>query len=262
MLTDNPTESLAAGVRLIDVSQYQGNVDWAKVKAAGIAGAFIRSGQGGKFIDTKFEVNWWAAQSAGILVAPYHVVLPNQTEEDHWALLTALMKMKTADLPWALDVEVGGGTTASRSTLIWNLCKRLTGIMDGHLPVIYTGGWFWNPNLEVRDWKSVADLWLASYTANAPAPLKGWSKWHLWQYTSSQRLAGITANTVDMDAWYGTQADLDAWRLPHGEPPDPPLPPTPGLHEWTIQVANAELPDPRKWIIRVVDGELAFVKVE
>src|SRR5579863_9805862 len=87
---------------VIDVSHHNGAIDWPAVAGAGIALAFIKATQGAGFVDPAFARNRSAAQSAGILVVPYHfldISDPDQQAEQFLAA-TDLMAGQPAMLDW------------------------------------------------------------------------------------------------------------------------------------------------------------------
>ena len=98
---------MKAGGRMykgIDVSSWQGVIDWRQVRAAGYEFAFIRSSRG-NIVDDKFATNWHNANAAGMLIAPYHVVYESPSAAEQVSLLLSLLPA-TKNFPLVLDVEV------------------------------------------------------------------------------------------------------------------------------------------------------------
>src|SRR5262245_53102110 len=98
----------------IDVSYYQKDIDWTKVKAAGVDFAFIRVSDGLNFIDSKFSSNWPSARSAGIVRGAYQFFRPGLDPVAQANLLIERMgPLEADDLPPVIDVETndaGPGT--------------------------------------------------------------------------------------------------------------------------------------------------------
>lgn len=184
----------------IDVSKYQGNIDWQKVKNAGIKFAMLRlcsSNNSGLYIDPTFEQNYNNAKSVGIPVGAYIYTYATTEEEQNKELEFALNELngKTLDYPLALDVEDNSLTSIGKSELT-NLVKRGLDIIDqkGFIPMLYTYTNYSN-NLNMDTLKDY-DLWIADYRG-----YNGYGKCDMWQYSSSGKVDGISGN-VDMNICY------------------------------------------------------------
>lgn len=184
----------------IDVSRYQGNIDWQKVKNAGIKFAMLRlcsSNNSGLYIDPTFEQNYNNAKSAGIYVGAYIYTYATTEEEQNKELEFALngLNGKTLDYPLALDVEDNSLTSIGKSELT-NLVKRGLDIIDqkGFIPMLYTYTNYSN-NLNMDTLKDY-DLWIADYRG-----YNGYGECDMWQYSSSGKVDGISGN-VDMNICY------------------------------------------------------------
>lgn len=196
-------------VKGIDVSAYQGTIDWAKVKADGVEYAFVRVSDGLNSPDSKFDVNWAGTRAKGILRGAYQFFRPNQdpiAQAD--LLLSKIGTLAPDDLPPVIDVEAAGGlppATVAAKVKIW--IDHVTAAL-GRPPILYTGFYFWRDQVGAPD-QVASPLWHAQYTSaacpNIPPP---WQTWTFWQYTSSGTIAGISG-AVDVDRFNGTRAELD-----------------------------------------------------
>lgn len=184
----------------IDVSHYQGNINWSQVKQAGIDFAFIKATEGIGYIDPKFQQNWLAAQQAGIQTGAYHFFRP--TEDPQLQAKNFIASIKAADykqtnLPLVLDVEIAGGVSAQ--DLQQNIGDLLAAIQQAlqTTPMIYTDPSFWNTSIGIA--LNEYPLWIADWTQRpAPTLPNGWSDWEYWQYSQSGTVAGITG-PVDLN---------------------------------------------------------------
>lgn len=205
-------------VKGIDVSTYQSNVDWAKVKAAGIDFAIARVSDGLNYPDAKFAQNWTGMKAHGVIRGAYQFFRPGQDAVQQADLvLNALATnggLVAGDLPVVMDIEVTDSQTPA--TIQAQMQKWLNHIeaATGHKPIIYTAA-FMSSN--VGTGFSAYPLWVANYGATCPTMPGGWSKWIIWQYSSTGSVNGISGN-VDMDEWDGTLADLQAYTNPVGTP--------------------------------------------
>lgn len=221
-----PEPEPVAGNLGIDVSQWQGAIDWQAVAAAGYKYAFIRATIGSAGLDTSFQTNWNGAKAAGLLCAPYHLFKPDQDAAYQAAYLYAMMAGKSLDMPPALDVELANGVDAYRIAGAVGTCARECERLFGVKPVIYTARWFWDANVSPTDVVADCPLWVANYTiADEPVMPSGWDAWTFWQYDSGGELAGIPDNSVDLNRFSGTHEELLAWLasvMPQPvDPPDP-----------------------------------------
>jgi lysozyme len=207
----------------IDVSRWQGPIDWQAVKAAGISFASIRATIGDSYTDDRFTQNWQGAGAAGIFRAAYHVLRPDQNPEaqiDRFAEVVG----EPGDLPHVLDVELTGeqpDRVIRERTLA---CLHELEARFGRKPLVYTADWFWTPHIGAQPWVADYDLWVAHYywpTVPEPKVPASWSSWRFWQHSNRGQVAGVPAR-VDLDFFDGTMEELIAYA---GGDPSPPPPP-------------------------------------
>ncbi|MGG4216558.1 GH25 family lysozyme, partial [Paenibacillus alvei] len=196
----------------IDVSRYQGKIDWKAVKADGISFAFIKASQGQRYVDPTFTTNAKGARAAGVLLGAYHFVdaisvETAKAEARHFAeVLKQVGGGKSLDFPPVMDYENNPGnlskTLISAVALAFLLeLERLTGCK----PIIYTGNAFAaNFNASLGSYP----LWIARYSdTRVPSDTVTWKHWDIWQYSDSGKVAGIKGN-VDMNEYDGTTDEL------------------------------------------------------
>ena len=193
----------------IDVSQWQGTINWAQVKAAGKQFAVIRVSDGTGHIDPTFATNWRNAKAAGVAVGAYQFFEPGQDATAQADLLVSQLSSVgygAGDLPPVIDVEVTGGvsdaTVASRvNTWIARVKSR-----TGRLPALYTSPGFWsglgNPTPPLLPY-----IWVAHWGVDCPTLPPAWGRLRLWQYSSTGSVPGISGH-VDLDQYNGTLAEL------------------------------------------------------
>ncbi|MDY7989743.1 GH25 family lysozyme [Paenibacillus polymyxa] len=198
--------------RGIDVSRYQGKIDWKAVKADGISFAFVKASQGQRYVDPTFITNAKGAKGAGVLLGSYHFldatsVDAAKAEARHFAeVLEQVGGGKSLDLPPVMDYENNPGnlskTLISAVALAFLLeLERLT----GRKPIIYTGNAFAaNFNASLGGYP----LWIARYSdTRVPSDTVTGKRWDIWQYSDSGKVAGIKGN-VDMNEYDGTADEL------------------------------------------------------
>ncbi len=198
----------------IDVSAYQGNVDWGSIKAAGISFAFAKASEGTGFTDPTFQQNWAGMQAAGVIRGAYLFFHPRFDPVEQAQLFARCVSLGPNDLPPALDVEVDDRMGPAAIVLNTQRCLVELERLTSRKPIIYTGGWFWTPLLRqfgsVPGWVANYDVWIADYSGGGqPVMPLGFNNWRFWQYSAKGRFAGIGGDIdVDVDVFNGTVNDL------------------------------------------------------
>ena len=197
---------------MIDVSTYNGDIDWNAVKAAGVDYAIIRVGYRGygtaRLVqDRRFEQNMRGAINAGIRVGAYIVTQAVNTEEavEEASFIVEKCRGYNVTLPLAIDVEWAGNSyeegransiSASTRTDVINAFAR-TAMNSGYTAMAYANkDWFEN-KIYSGNLFSSCKIWLAQYR-NTEYTYGG--RVNMWQYTSKGRVDGINGD-VDISAW-------------------------------------------------------------
>ena len=190
----------------IDVSKYQGAIDFAKVKQSGRRFVIARSGDG-TYLDPNFATNWPAVKAAGLYRSAYHFFRPGKDPIAQADLfLAAIGPLGPGDLPPALDVEVSDGQ--AMAVVLSRMTQWLEHVAQatGRTPLIYSSPGFWeqlgNPDM------SKYSLWVAHWNVTCPGVPAGWHDWSIWQSTDSGTVPGVLG-AVDLDQFNGSQAHLD-----------------------------------------------------
>lgn len=197
---------------MIDVSTYNGDIDWNAVKAAGVDYAIIRVGYRGygtaRLVqDRRFEQNMRGAINAGIRVGAYIVTQAVNTEEavEEASFIVEKCRGYNVTLPLAIDVEWARNSyeegransiSASTRTDVINAFAR-TVMNSGYTAMAYANkDWFEN-KIYSGNLFSSCKIWLAQYR-NTEYTYGG--RVNMWQYTSKGRVDGINGD-VDISAW-------------------------------------------------------------
>ena len=193
---------------ILDVSKWQGSINWDKVKASGkIDGVMLRvlGSKGGKpYLDPYFARNYAECTRLGLPVGGYYytcAVTQRQTEEELAALKTAL-RGKTFQLPLAIDVEDPRLRSLAPAKLSALVARAADRIETWNLYVmVYTYTNFADTDLAAQT-LAPYDLWLADYRGKRPARRHG-----MWQYTSSGKIPGVSG-PVDLSHAYKDYAGI------------------------------------------------------
>lgn len=187
--------------RGIDVSKWQGTIDWVKVAKSNVSFAMLRAGYGrvSSQKDPTFEDNYNNAKAAGIPVGAYHysyaknVAAAKQEAE----VFLSWIKGKQFEYPVAFDIEEGS---------VFNLGKNtVSEIIDAFCSAVEAAGYYvcvytnknWLDNVVSAEIKSKYDIWLAQWTSTPSYN----GAYGIWQYTSSGTVEGISGR-VDLDIAY------------------------------------------------------------
>lgn len=211
---------LAAPVKIkgIDVSHWNGTVDWKKVRESGIDFAIIKATEGTGFLDPRWEYNWREAINHEIIAMPYHFFRDQYKGNPQltWFLQNADIYLQEVDgktIVWA-DVETdnGSGITA-RQNRLHGFCLNAVG--KGLQAGYYSSKWKWESLIGNPPWANDFWQWPASWTPNSTYVLPtGWtsekSKW--WQFgiypAYSWTFPVSGAGTVDVNWFLGTIQEL------------------------------------------------------
>lgn len=210
--------NVAGHLQGIDVSHYQGQVDWSAVAAAGIAFAFAKATDGITYTDPDFQANWQGMRAAGLARGAYHFY---ETGDDPVAqaghFVATVGALDAGDLPPVVDIESSNGDYEGRGVAA-NLQVWLNAVEQalGRTPMIYTNLSFWNNDVSADFGRY--PLWIAEYGVAAPTLPTGWNAWTFWQYSQQGSVGGV-AGEVDQDVYAGTSvAQLVEWSRSRFQP--------------------------------------------
>lgn len=199
--------SSSSGTMGIDVSKWNGNINWAQVKNAGVNYAIIRCGYRGSSAgalieDPKFKANIQGAQAAGIRVGVYFFSQAvNEVEAvEEASMCINLCKGYNLSFPVYIDVEAshGRGDQISASQRTANV-KAFCGTIQsaGYRAGVYSNKTWFTQYMNAASLTSYK-IWLAQYAANVTYTA---TRYDMWQYTSKGSISGISGN-VDMNINY------------------------------------------------------------
>ena len=171
----------------IDVSSYQGTIDFAKVKGNGITIVYIKATEGTDYVNPRLKEHYQGAKLNGLKIGFYHYLTNKSPSLQAQHFLNSIDGL-VSDCKYIIDVE-GKWTTEEASKATREFADYL--ISKNKEVGIYTGDYFYRDNLN----STVKNLsvWIANYGGVVMAP-----KYAGHQYTDKGAVRGITGN-VDMD---------------------------------------------------------------
>lgn len=213
ILLNNPSKRTYP-VRGVDVSHYQGEIDWAVLSATPIDFAFIKATEGSSFVDDRFAYNFAEAQKCGIAVGAYHFFSFDSPGETQAAHFIGTVVPAAGMLPPVIDVEFYGAyaeVPPDRNAV----CAELDILLEtltahyGLSPILYAteesyayflaGAYeeyaIWIRNVKVRPYLSDGRTWT------------------FWQYTNRERLPGYAGEErfIDMNVFAGTEEEFESY---------------------------------------------------
>lgn len=193
----------------VDVSHYQGTVQWKQLPAQGVCFAYIKATEGTRVADPLFAANWAGARKAGVLRGAYHFFHASASAEDQAeAFIRKVGALDSLDLPPALDVEVSDAVHAD--SLVAGVLRWLQAVEagTGKKPILYSGRSFAHTYLADPRLASYP-LWIADYSGE-PSVLPGaWhgQAWAFWQHSQKGSVRGVPG-PVDLDTFRASLAEL------------------------------------------------------
>ena len=202
----------------IDVSSWQGNIDFASVKNSGIEIVYIKSSEGSNYIDPYFERNYQNAKANGLKVGFYHYVTARNTEEarNQANFFARVISGKQPDCRLAMDFESFGNLSINEINEISKVFLETLSSATNKEVLIYSNSY--SARTIFSSDLSIYPLWVANYGVSEPGGNDKWSTWVGWQYTSTGRVAGISGN-VDRDEFTDGVLLSDTIPLPTPETP-------------------------------------------
>lgn len=183
----------------IDVSVYQGDIDFEQVKNSGIEVVYIRAGYGFSVTDPKFEENYTNATKAGLKCGAYYFVTARNTEQAYLQAtrFAELISGKTFAARPAMDFEEFGSLGKNGINIVGLAFMQKLRELTGIVPMLYTDAY--NAS-ETWDWNFAQfPLWVADYDAEEPYVTSNiWQSYAGFQYSDRGEIPGIYGN-VDLD---------------------------------------------------------------
>jgi lysozyme len=209
----------------VDVSGWQGQVDWAKVRNSGRLFAFAKATEGQTFVDSTFLSNRLGMAGAGLTLRGfYHFARPdrNSAAAEAAHFIRTVGPLAPGEVA-VLDLEVAPGPGVGDWAAEWlGLVAKAT----GRTPILYSyQSYLYSvPTSRLTQYP----LWVAAWGTNdgsvpaTPPKTDRWSRWTWWQYTSNAQVPGITGR-VDDNLFFGSASELAAYGGAASAPPTDPI---------------------------------------
>ncbi|HEY9677244.1 MAG TPA: GH25 family lysozyme [Drouetiella sp.] len=213
----------------VDLSHYNGKVDWTKLKKSGISFAFFKASEGATLGDDQFAFNMAQARALKVPCGAYHFFIPaTDVDSQVTNFCNQVGKMMPGDLAPVLDCEVPSKwitapETAASSQVAWlalTVEQRVDKIVQwcdgvekklGVTPMLYASPSFISGTLGSSPRLKKYTLWIANYNVASPTIPAPFTTWAFWQDSETGTIDGVNGK-VDHDYFNGTAAELDSMR--------------------------------------------------
>lgn len=196
--------------RGIDISEFQGEIDFEEVRRSGIEAVYIRVGAG-EYTDEYFAENYERAKAAGLKIGFYHYVTARSVDEGRRQarFFASLAAGREPDMRLAMDFEYFGSLSVSQINAISEAYLDELTALTKREAVIYSD--LSNArNIFSRALAEKYPLWAAQYGADEPSANGKWREWVGFQYTDEGRVGGIYGN-VDRNIFTEGIFLSDSW---------------------------------------------------
>ena len=197
----------------VDVSVYQGEVDWAVLAGQGVDFAFIKATEGSSLQDVRFAENWTNAQAAGVRVGAYHFFSydsPGETQADNFI---DAVPVTPGALPPVVDIEFYGDNLEHppEKEHVHSILDPLLARLEEHYgvkPILYVT--YRSYDLYLREGYEDYPLWCSS-----PMVAPFGRDWSFWQYSHSALLDGYygTERRIDLNVFRGSEEEFRRFGL-------------------------------------------------
>lgn len=192
----------------IDVSYYQGKINWQKVKdmeddGVKVKFAFIKATEGLLQVDPYFQRNWREAPKVGIICGAYHFFRPKRDGKTQAKFFLQVVNIEKGDLPPVVDIESLDGVSPVKMRAELADFLNYVEVKTKVRPIIYSGLKFYEDYLEEHF--EEYPLWIAHYYQ--PKLRMDKSRWKFWQHSDKAKINGI-GHVVDFNAFNGDSLAL------------------------------------------------------
>ncbi len=192
----------------IDISAYQGEIDWKELEDQEIAFAFIKATQGHDYVDSEFSRNWSEISDTSIKKGAYLFFEPDSPTDQSLQLFYDTVPVDVRALPPVIDVELDNSQEPKKANIVKSLKEMVDGMSEHYhkKPIIYTNYNTYNTFLS-KDFDNVY-FWIADLDSSYPELAN--NEWTFWQYTYRGILNGVGEDItfVDLDLYNGNLKDF------------------------------------------------------
>ena len=185
----------------IDVSNWQGRINFSEVKNSGVEIVYIEATEGNFFTNPYLQESYDGAYNNGLLIGFYHFFNPSVSASEQARYFTNAISGMTSDCRLVLDLEESGGYAAIEVSIIANEFLEAVEANSGLKVALYTYSSFINNNIAPGYGLENYPLWIAEYGGRYPESNSIWgSSYAGWQYSDTGYVPGVNGN-CDLDTF-------------------------------------------------------------
>jgi len=207
-LLNNPSKQKYP-IRGVDISSYQGEIDWDILASQDISFAFIKATEGSSFVDECFEYNYEQAKMTPLRVGAYHFFSFDSSGKTQADNFIKTVKKYENMLPHVIDIEFYGDIQPPDKSKVTSQLDVLIQEIELHYkmkPIIYATKKSYD--LYIAGSYNDYDIWIRN-VMTSPS-LSDNREWIFWQYTNRKKLKGYNGKEkyIDMNVFCGTEDDF------------------------------------------------------
>jgi lysozyme len=214
MIIPNASSAKHYPVKGVDVSSYQGEIDWGQFEEQGIKFAFIKATEGSTFVDQYFEVNWKSASRTTLRIGAYHFFSFDSGGKTQAENFIKTLPVNKQGLPPVIDVEFYGDKEKNppvRSQVEKEL-QTMVEILEKHYGkkvILYTTQKVYD--LYIKNSFEQCDIWIRDVFSKPSLPDK--RAWTFWQYTDREKLNGYNGKEkfIDVNVFNGNEKEFEEY---------------------------------------------------
>jgi lysozyme len=211
--TLNHTKRADHLVKGVDLSAYQGEIDWELLAAQNIDFAFIKATEGDDFVDSKFKTNWEESQKTQLKVGAYHFLNYDTTGKVQARNFIENVPASNKNLPPVIDLELYGiyEDNALPKEQVKVILDELIKELEDHYevkPILYTTQRIFKMYIGT-DYKDYP-IWIVDLDNSWPETLPNGEEFTFWQYSHRGMMDGYDGDEtfIDMNLYNGTYAEF------------------------------------------------------
>lgn len=201
-------------VKGVDVSSYQGEIEWTTLDEQGIKFAFIKATEGSSFVDKYFKSNWENASLTDLRIGAYHFFSYDSKGSTQAQNFIENVPIKNGSLPPVIDVEFYGdkeNNPPERNQVekeLQTMVEKLENHYDKRV-IIYTTKKAYD--LYIKNSFEQCDIWIRDVFSEPSLSDK--RSWTFWQYTDRERLEGYSGREkfIDVNVFYGSENQFEEY---------------------------------------------------
>lgn len=201
-------------VKGVDVSAYQGDIEWEQFQEQGLKFAFIKATEGSTFVDKYFENNWKGAENSNLRIGAYHFFSYDSEGKTQAQNFIKTVPINKQALPPVIDVEFYGDKAKNppnRSQVEKEL-QTMVKMLEEHYGkrvILYTTKKAYD--LYIKDSFEQCDIWIRDVFTQPSLSDK--RTWTFWQYTDRERLNGYNGDEkfIDVNVFNGNEKEFEEY---------------------------------------------------